>query len=287
MPTSSRTASLDLIHLGSNLPRNTASRLTPISAQAANLRKFADEVFEHSPSSSSASIDHVLRIAYQIDAKLQDWAKSVPDVWEYHPAAGIKYPVGIRPEYFVYQDRMDVYEDVHIADVWNHYRMDRVMVNSVILACLSRQGFKPMDQVTEPARLAIQQLVDAVCASVPFHLGTKMCGGPLDYDEVEYPFRDGSYLGPAQRQACAAYGGWYMMEALKPCLGLDRLREGQRQWIVQQLKRIGSLYSFRWAADLFGPGEDQQYACQQWRKEVLEACVEFRPKRKTNLIGKF
>lgn len=271
MQTSVTTAPLDLIKLGANIPRNTASRLTPISAQVANLGRFADGIFQGHSLPEVAYIHVVLRDANQIDAKLQAWADSVPDLWLYHPATGIHLPVNQPREKFVYQDRMDVYEDVNIANVWNNYRANRLTINRVILTCLDRQGLSATHGVAQFARQATQELVDAICASVPFHLGTKTIGGPQDRDEVHYPYLGGLSLNRAQRQACAAYGGWYMLDTLKHCLIVDGLREGQKEWIIDQIKRIGRLYSLTWTSYLSGKGKDRLSA-SEWEQEVQMAC---------------
>lgn len=271
MHTAATTVPLDLVPLGENIPRNTASRLTPISAQVANLGRFADEIFQGDSPPKAASIDVILQDASQINAKLQAWADSVPDLWLYYPATGIQCPVNQPRERFIYQDRMDVYEDVNIANLWNNYRTNRLTINRVILTCITRLGFPPTHEVAQSARQATQELVDAICASVPFHIGTKMHGGPQDRDDVQYPYQGGVYLSRAQRQACAAYGGWYLLDSLKPCLIVDGLREGQKGWIIGQIKRIGRLYSLQWTSHLCGPGK-VGLSASEWEEEVRMAC---------------
>ena len=272
------TASVNLPQLGADLPRNTASRLTPISAQVTNLRGYADRVLQRSSPCSAWEIDQVLQMAHQVDAKLQEWADTVPQTWSYCPATGIQCPIDVPREAFVYQDRMDFYEDVNMANVWNTYRTNRIWVHRVILACLARQDFHlKMHEVVQSARQTTQELVDDICASVPFHLGTKMLGDTRDRDEVQYPHRDGSYLGRAQRQACAAFGGWYLIDVLKTCLTVEGLRQGQKEWIRGQMKRIGILYSFEWAAHLGGM-EKEKLQASEWDNQVLSACMPVRRK---------
>ena len=271
MQTSVTAAPLDLVQLGANMPRNTASRLTPISARVANLSRFADKIFQSHSSPRAAYIDVVLKDANEIDAELQAWADSVSDVWSYHPATGIQCPVDQPLEKFVYQGRMDVYKDINIANVWNNYRANRLTINRIILTCSKLQGFSPTHGVVQSARQAAQELVDVICASVPFHLGTKTIGGPMDREEVQYPYLGSSYLNRAQRHACAAYGGWYMLDSLKNCLIVDDLRKGQKEWIIDQIKRIGRLYSLTWTSYLSGKGKDKLSA-SEWEQEVQMAC---------------
>lgn len=283
MQTSITTAPLDLVQLGANAPRNTASRLTPISARVANLGRFADKIFQ-GRSPGAAYVEVVLEDASQIDAELQAWADSVSDVWSFHPATGIHCPVEHTLDKFVYQGRMDFYEDINIANVWNNYRANRLTINRVILTCCNLQGFSPIHGVVQSARQATQELVDAICASVPFHLGTKTIGGPMDRDEVQYPYLGSSYLDRAHRHACAAYGGWYMLDSLKNCLMVDDLRKGQKGWIIDQIKRIGRLYSLTWTSYLSGKGKDKMSA-SQWEQEVQMACFSENPAEAAGVGG--
>lgn len=271
MQPSATTAPLELVQLGANIPRNTANRLTPVSARVGNLARFADRIFQGRSPPGAAYIDVLLADANRINAELQAWVDSVSDPWSYHPATGIQHPVGHPLEKFVYQDRMDFYEDINIANVWNNYRANRLTINRVILTCLNLQGFSPTHGVVQSTRQATQELVDAICASVPSHLGTKTIGGPHDRDDVQYPYLGSLYLNRAQRQACAAYGGWYMLDSLKHCLMVDELRQGQKGWIIDQVKRIGRLYSLAWTSYVSGKGKDK-LSPSEWEQEVQTAC---------------
>ena len=120
----------------------------------------------------------------------------------------------------------------------------------------------------------IQSLVDAVCASVPFHLGNRVGPSPIDMSNgIEYPHlhhdADNYQMPPPNAMGyavdlsmeehvriAAAKGGWYLLDPLDTILeetvfsmtedinadSPPLLREGQREWVARQLQRTRSMY---------------------------------------------
>lgn len=246
LPQSSTTAPKDLVEHASDLPRNTASRYTQVSAQAANLRRFANSIFRNSDPTSQESITKVLNLTRKVDAMMQDWADSVPESWAYSAASGFDCPPMGPRETFVYRGRIDIYQDHTFVSVWNSYRSNRIMVLSILVECISRLRSHVEDALLREgfaALQAIQELADDICASVPYQLGTKLAGGPFDQTSAEYPYLGGSKSSTDQRRAVASLGGWNLLEPLKSAVGVTSLRRGQREWIMGQLERIGQIYS--------------------------------------------
>ena len=75
-------------------------------------------------------------------------------------------------------------------------------------------------------------MVNDLYGSVPYHLETKLDGGPGEDTGVEYPFNVCSDLAADQRRASAAPGGWHIIESLKIAVELTLLREGQQEWLT-------------------------------------------------------
>lgn len=247
-----KTDLLDLEQYGANLPRNTASRLTAISAQTARFRRYAEEVLKEPRSVSDGLLDTVLEMARVVDSKMQEWAASVPESWLPSAVTELDCPPDIPRDVFVYGDRIDLYEDVNISNIWNSYRMHRIMVLSIVLSCLSRKAKVTHALAMDDAQWAmtalqsIQQLTDDLCASVPFNLGTRTRGGTCDRPEAEYPYRKGSAkFSMALRQAAASLGGWYMIDPLGTAMRAPGLREGQGRWMRGQIMRIARLYNVK------------------------------------------
>ncbi len=92
------------------------------------------------------------------------------------------------------------------------------------------------------AILVNRQMVDDICGSVPYHMGTRMNGESGDEAGVEYSFHAANATSQDQRRASAALGGWHLIEPLKIASSLTCLREYQQKWLTQQLICIGKIY---------------------------------------------
>ena len=86
-------------------------------------------------------------------------------------------------------------------------------------------------------------MADDICASVPFHLGTKTFGGPSDRGEVQYPDDGKEKPSNDYRRSAAGLGGWFILEPLKMAAKAPALREGQQEWILKQIERIQRIYT--------------------------------------------
>lgn len=232
-----------------NLPQNTANRLAVISAKAAELRRLAKIVL-HSQSTlaSTDEIHRILNIALEINSQFKIWAQSVPENWAWYPASGFDCPPERPRELFVYQDRIDFYSESNMAKVWNSYRSRRMMILFTILDCVYKLGPSYNDILAcyaEDSLQVMQELVDDICASVPYLFGTKTYGGPGDRACFEYPYYGTTKLSAEHRRAAAALGPWSLSEPFKTSLSAVGLRKGQKKWIVRQIMRIGASYHLK------------------------------------------
>lgn len=90
-----------------------------------------------------------------------------------------------------------------------------------------------------------QEMVDDICASVPYALGTKTFGGPGERDGVEYPYNGTQKASEDHRRAATALGGWHLLEPFKTSLKANCLGEGQKEWVKAQMARIWRIYSLQ------------------------------------------
>ncbi|CAF9924133.1 MAG: hypothetical protein HETSPECPRED_005502 [Heterodermia speciosa] len=230
-----------------DLPQNTSSRLTVISVHLVHLRRDADLILNGE--ASDTKIIELLNQATQLDQILTAWAISVPREWKFTATDNFELPKSVPRETFIYKDRVDVYEDLVVASIWNSYRVNRIRVLSIVCDCIDALPPLPttlLKSRRELAYVTMQKLADDICASVPFFLGTKMCAGTDDKPSVEYPYTT-SKPNKAHRRSAAGAGGYNLIEPfhepLKSVLGISSLRAGQKEWILGQLARIGHLYS--------------------------------------------
>ncbi len=89
----------------------------------------------------------------------------------------------------------------------------------------------------------IQELVDAICASIPYCLGDRVVPTPLYSMEANYPTIDGQPAKGDHHRTAAALGGWFLFSPMKEVMQVGRwLRPGQMAWTGMQLQRLATVY---------------------------------------------
>lgn len=100
----------------------------------------------------------------------------------------------------------------------------------------------------------IQSLADDICGSIPFILGDRTNPGPIGDKTVQYPYIDGQPVPQNHYWMAPAVGGFNLVDgfggpqSLSPLgevLFTESLRDGQREWVARQLKRIAKVYNGR------------------------------------------
>ena len=251
--------SLNLVAETEKFSTKTAGLLTLISAETAKLNKAAKELQQSFDTTVNNQVLRLLNWALEVDSQLKNWADNLNDEWKYTPATGFDCPLNVPYESFVYGEIIDFYSDLNISSVWNSYRCNRIIVNSIILHWAyylrsSGENNEHYSRLAHDALETTQKMTDDICASVPYHLGSKTFGGPGDRSIFEYPSLNGIRFSAGQRRAAASLGGWFLLEPLSISLGAPGLREGQKYWISGQLNRLGRIYSiaspFRLSKDI-------------------------------------
>ena len=118
----------------SDLPQDASSRLTMILAQWVYLRRDAELILNIR--ALETELFELLNQATQLDQILTAWAISVPPEWKFTATDNFELPKTVPRETFVYQDRVDVYVDLFVADIWNVYRVTRIKVLSIVCDCI-------------------------------------------------------------------------------------------------------------------------------------------------------
>lgn len=208
----------------------------------------------HIPSKTIDSIDNedkistkaheLLERAQAIEANLLSWPDVLPLHW---------YPVQVFKDDIpqqvidagVYGDSCDVYPDIMVCTTWNDWRVARLKVLHLIakLYPISNQiGGENATQVISE----IQQLVDGICASIPFCLGSRTEPVPLYEAKVVYPGLKGCLKAKEHQKTATAYGGWYLFVPFKVTMELgEYISEGQRDWLRLQLYRLARMYGVK------------------------------------------
>ena len=255
------------------MPTSPEIELVQIEVELANLRSMFTQLryllTGHAP--NHKALVPLLEGALAIDARLKQWRASVPQSW--HPVRVHRDNVAKSiVDAGFYGTTCVVYLDTSIAHIFDFYR--RLHVNVLVLMYQFHQAFA--DSAVEVAistgeeiQTAIQQLVDDICASVPFHLGDlTLPTNPVHCHEVQYPVAviekvyDNFANGVSSRATMPASpadhareavlsAGWFLICPLNTVRALIenagsglRLREGQLDWLDGQIKRLQTIYLF-------------------------------------------
>ncbi|KAJ5115039.1 hypothetical protein NUU61_000798 [Penicillium alfredii] len=260
------------------VPDNPSSELDAIGASVAELQASYTQFVTQG--GSTTSLDRVLREwraeARRVDAELLAWAENVPHHWR--PRRMISGR-DIDPSIPTYQSVCEVYPSCQIASIWNLWRFQRLLLAKIALGSfnafsdLSRFGF-PCDQfLGDPIdfldyQQILQEVVDGMCYSIPFHLGNRTTQSSLtDFTDPtimlpsQYATEYGTQLGRDgldaamsrndHRRHLIAQGPWRSIHPLSRLLTLfsedhgeviaSLLRPGQREWIRDQFLRLATL----------------------------------------------
>ena len=262
----------------------TFGRLQQCVAQVASLQRLINGLDSSDPSYIAQAVEDapevslILREASRLELQLLEWYKTMPLHWQ--PA--FVNLSGVHPSIAkagAYGDHCEVFIHIHVARVVNMYRCTRILVLQIMDRCwqvLEAASLRLQNMSRAYLADEIQILVDEICATVPFHLGSRtMPSSPFDDWEMQYPCHpstsdfNGSLFMTADAAVTAArrtvkdhvrsaatMGGWFLLsvllsvfKAVRPPRGSSSetppqlaLRKGQVQWILSQLRRIQKIY---------------------------------------------
>ncbi|KAL8803062.1 MAG: hypothetical protein Q9200_006366 [Gallowayella weberi] len=241
--------SADLDTLRPDAFENAASRLTSLSAPLSDFMAYANPILRNfQPFPSKEQLMSIVDYAGEVEARLSTWPDTVPPDWHWKTSHTFDSLPSHERKLFMWNHRADVYHDIWVASIWNSYRGTMLMLQYLTLQALGMLNPPPLSRFALRIVTAInrvQDIVDDICGSVPFNLGTKTFGGPSDRSEVRYP--DDGITKPSSdyRKSAAGLGGWFMIEPLKIAGKAICLRDGQQDWILKQIERIQRIYTIK------------------------------------------
>jgi hypothetical protein len=258
-------------------PDNPSSALDAIGASVAELQARYRQLATQN--SNTLSSQQVLRgymaEASCIDEKLLAWARSLPDRWQ---PLRLTSGQDVDSSIPTYRSVCEVYPTCQIANIWNLWRIQRLLLVKVTLGSLDKilqSGDSELtkDQISAETRnfverrQILQEMVDCVCYSVPFYLGNRSRSSSMaDFTDpaILVPGYHSLALGndrhwneqgnsPGKqgdeyKRHIIAQGPWHAMSPLSRLLTLfsedhaqlitSFLRPGQHEWIRQQFLRV-------------------------------------------------
>lgn len=233
-----------------DMPRNPATLLDLMSVDVADLLADAAHIspkvidLSDEEDESSNCTDEVLERARAVDANLASWPQTLPLHW--HPVRVFK---DIIPKEVIdagiYGDSCEVYPDIMICSTWNDWRVARLKVLR-LMAKLSLVTSLERGVIRAHLINEIQMLVDGICASVPFCLGSRTEPAPLYQAEVIYPGLKGRLNSTEHEKTASAYGGWYLFSPFKETMQMGPyISKCQQEWLELQLWRLAKMYDVK------------------------------------------
>ena len=189
-------------------------------------------------------IDELLERAQAVDSRLASWPMTLPLHW--HPVRAFKDNIPREViDAGLYGDSCEIYPDVMICSIWNDWRVARLKVLRLIAQLCLVSTVDGGETVTRMIS-EIQQLVDGICASIPFCLGSRTEPTPLYEAKVIYPGLKGELDSREHQKTASAYGGWYLFSPFKMTMELGPyISKGQQEWLRAQLYRLARMYDIK------------------------------------------
>ncbi|KAK7532978.1 uncharacterized protein J3D65DRAFT_633947 [Phyllosticta citribraziliensis] len=209
---------------------NPPNRLTLMSMGVANIRAELKKVLDMPDGVQKVTeARKLLESAIKVDNSLQTWWDWLPDKWQPRTVSMVYELDPDVQQAARWLGPVHVYPDIYAAHVLNDYRICRITTQTVVLAACSAISPDLSDEeaaaMTRRARYITQTLVDDVCASVPFHL--------------DYSVQQQADVGPQDRQAAEALGGYLLVWHIFVCANLETLSPLQRSWLQGRLSYVG------------------------------------------------
>ncbi|PTB34956.1 hypothetical protein M441DRAFT_32368 [Trichoderma asperellum CBS 433.97] len=123
----------------------------------------------------------IIGTALKIDAELVSLMISVPPLWRYDT---VKVPMldGKPITQAFWGNSYHIYHSIYASSMWNNYRSARIIIQELIINAVKdlesitndNIGYPQRSNLTNQARQTCLQLVEDICASVPYNLGMEI-----------------------------------------------------------------------------------------------------------------
>lgn len=170
------------------LPMNPSSLLDIIGVSIAGLQHdFCDPSL--TLCARPSRLQELCERVQGLDIPLQKWADSILPLWYSRRMQSGK---DIDPSIETYHGSCDIYPSIQIANIWNTWRIYRLILEqarSRLTKLLALPGNEPSSTEDDidlgDVAHEIQELVDSICYSIPFYLGS--CTRPGILPNMENP----------------------------------------------------------------------------------------------------
>lgn len=253
-----------------DMPEGKVAQLDLLTVMVADLQSRLWDLRRGKTSQERQSIyAGIIDEALKIDGMLVEWKQALTDPkWQPSYVHRDNVAPSIRAAGF-YGDYCTVWAHLAYVEITNHFHQRRLVNLQIIrqaladepdLLCLTRYR-----DALSTTNATVQAAVDAICESVPFHLGdTVTPRNPIYCDEIQFPSKliqdqttGETFVIPSptsdHKTRAAASGGWtlfpFVVEVYRLADPEDDavpivLREGQLEWLEGQIKRLQTIFLY-------------------------------------------
>lgn len=179
----------------------------------------------------TTEIERIIHDANALAFQLSTWAKGLPPAWSYVTALHINSDA--RSEYA--PRSVHRYAHFYTARVWNFYRVSQLILLSIRLRAFSAL---PSSLDTRKIAKRMAELVDDICATVPYLLGNDLCKMNLQF-VTNHRRQEASLLtsySTVKRAGNVQTGKFSLVWPLYVALSASEVPQGQKDWIRKQLQ---------------------------------------------------
>jgi hypothetical protein len=225
---------------------NAEDRLISRIMNVPNLQCLANGLLSQSAQTCRESaVVNLIRSAQNLDTDILNWTNTLPATWSYTVTTSINTSHDLNSSESEFTlSQVHRYSDIYTARVWNLYRVSRLILQSIILRTTSwlstKLAFSQRNNDATRAERTSEDLVNGICASVPFLMGH-------DSSEMKLPvsedFSEQKALWPqtATENAStnAQTGRYSLIWPLYIASSVPSISDSSREWMRLQLRRIG------------------------------------------------
>ena len=256
------------------LNETNASNLDQVSVQLSRVQSRLWTLRLESRSKRSrverrACYEEIIAEALQIEQLLLSWeARITESDWlpEYCPRDSVMKSI---QDAGFYGNRCSVWVDLEFGGLWLLFFIRYLFTLQIVRQCFADED-SLLNDPEQQALLCrvnemVQDLVDNICETVPFHLGDKISPtNPLYSTKINFPYilKDDGRAGRSRRvpslrsnhqKRAGASGGWILFPQLVNLWRFAEpeddavpiiLRDGQLDWIKGQVKRLQKTFLF-------------------------------------------
>ncbi|PYI01879.1 hypothetical protein BO78DRAFT_326544, partial [Aspergillus sclerotiicarbonarius CBS 121057] len=251
----------------------TVDRLSSVTIQLGNLCAAIKDGTINQPA-------EIVRAALRLDADLMSIISTTPASWNYN-TVNVALARGEPTVDSIWGAQYHTYRNFTVSSFWNNYRSARLVLRELIVQAIGSSGDislgnidgREQDELVSESQQISRQLVDDICASVPFHLGAVVDDSHLSKLFGETAVGSSSFLdkdhesgSPLLSSASSPFGvpaagGFTIMWPLLIAANSGYASKQLRRWITDCLAKIGHSMGIRQAlamAQLLRDGVDSR-----------------------------